>query len=87
MNNNKWFRSARLPLLAVFAVLTAVLLSTISLVQPTTAQEIVLPTVPPDAAAGLAIYDQRCIVCHGELGDGQGAQALEAGFQPTAFSN
>lgn len=86
-NNNNWLRSAKLPLLTIFVALTAVLLSTVSLVQPTTAQELVLPTAPPDAAAGLAIYNERCVVCHGDLGDGRGTQAVQAGLEPAAFSD
>lgn len=88
MIKNKLFGSAKLRLLAVLAAFTLAftgLLLNPSL--PTVAQDIPLPTTPPDAAAGLAIYNERCVVCHGEMGDGQGAQALQAGLNPTALSD
>lgn len=54
---------------------------------PTSAQDVPLPIAPPDAAAGLAIYNERCIVCHGEMGDGRGEQALQAGLEPATFAS
>jgi mono/diheme cytochrome c family protein len=87
MNNNKLFRLAKLPLLIILAALTAVLIGMINFVEQTTAQEIALPTAPPDAAAGLVIYNQRCIVCHGALGDGKGTQAVQAGLEPAVFAD
>lgn len=87
MSNNNWFRSAAVRLLIVFFVLTAVFLSKVRSVPQTTAQEISLPTAPPDAAAGLTIYYDRCVVCHGDMGDGNGTQAVQAGLEPAAFSD
>ncbi len=85
---NKWFRSANLRLLLFLAAFAAALLGLLSgPVKQMTAQEVVLPSAPPDAAAGLAIYNERCGVCHGELGDGQGSQAIQAGLEPVAFSD
>ena len=86
--NIKWFGSANLRLLAFLAALAIALMSLlIGPVTRMTAQETVVPSTPPDAAAGLAIYNERCVVCHGELGDGRGTQALQAGLEPAAFSN
>ncbi len=85
MRKNKLSGSAKVRLLAI---LFAAALTTFTL-RPTltTAQDTPLPAAAPDAEAGLAIYDARCAVCHGEMGDGQGAQAVQAGLAPTAFSD
>lgn len=88
MIKNKLFGSAKLRLLAVLAAFT--LAFTGLLFKPSTAtvaQDMPLPTTPPDAAAGLAIYNERCVICHGEMGDGQGSRALEAGLSPTALAD
>lgn len=53
--------------------------------KPLTAQEPVLPSAPPDAAEGLALYNERCVVCHGPLGAGDGEQALASGLEPRNF--
>ena len=88
MIKNKWFRSANLRLLLVLAAFATVVLGLmIGSVARLTAQEIVIPATPPNAAAGLVIYTERCVVCHGELGDGQGLQAIQAGLEPAAFAN
>lgn len=34
-----------------------------------------IPFLPPDAAAGAAIYEQQCVACHGPDGKGNGPQA------------
>ena len=88
MSNKKWFQAANrrlLPFLAALVALVSGLLAIPAL--QTTAQDLVLPSEPPDAAAGLEIYAERCVVCHGEMGDGQGSQAVQAGLEPAAFSN
>lgn len=54
---------------------------------PISAQEPVLPIAPPDAEAGLSIFADRCAVCHGPLGAGDGQQALTAGLQPPDFTD
>ncbi len=51
------------------------------------AQENPLPAETPDAASGLAIYSQRCAVCHGDTAQGDGAQAMQAGLEPPAFAD
>lgn len=74
--------------LALFV--TAVTLTTLLVFargKATTAQEPVLPIVPPDAEAGLAIYNERCALCHGPLGAGDGEQALAAGLEPRNFTD
>ena len=51
------------------------------------AQETVQPEIPPDAESGLAIYNERCSVCHGVTGNGDGESAIEAGLEPPAFAD
>ncbi len=53
----------------------------------TTAQAPIMPLAPPDAAAGMTIYNERCVVCHGPLGAGDGQQALDAGQEPRDFTD
>jgi len=53
----------------------------------TKAQEPVLPISPPDAEAGLVIFTERCALCHGPLGAGNGEQALAAGLEPRNFTD
>lgn len=53
----------------------------------TAAQEPALPLAPPDAEAGLALYNERCALCHGPLGMGDGEQAVAAGLQPRNFTD
>ncbi|MCP4418119.1 MAG: hypothetical protein GY805_15965 [Chloroflexi bacterium] len=55
MKNNKWFRSAKLPLLTLLAILTAVFLSTVSLIQPANAQETVSAPVEQATFQGQVI--------------------------------
>lgn len=84
MTYKSWFKAASLPLLVLFVALAAMLFNRPA--ASTAAQETAVPTTPPDAAAGLAIYNERCAVCHGEMGDGQGQQAVQAGLQPPSFA-
>ena len=85
MKSKDSFRAASLPLLILFVALGIALLNYST--PPIAAQETAVPTALPDAAAGLAIYNERCAVCHGEMGDGLGQQAVQAGLQPTAFAD
>lgn len=88
MKNNPHFAPANLRLLAVLAAFAAALLGLLWL--PAThlaAQDTVVPEVPPNAENGLLIYAERCVVCHGELGDGQGIQAIEAGLEPATLAD
>lgn len=76
----------------LFILLTGGLVTAVSLLlyltaSPAGAQEPVLPPETPDAAVGIPIYNERCTVCHGETGLGDGAQAVQAGLQPTAFAD
>lgn len=88
MIKNKFFGSAKLRLLAVFAAFALAFMGLLLIPTPSmTAQDMPLPLAPPDAEAGLAIYNERCIVCHGEMGDGQGFEALQAGLEPAALSD
>lgn len=88
MNKNKLTISANDSLLLILAaILFAVLGVLLWPTATTAAQDAPLPIAPPDAAAGLAIYNERCSVCHGELGDGLGSDAIQAGLEPAAFSD
>ena len=88
MIKNRFFGSAKLRLLAVLAAFTLAIAGLLfKNVSPMVAQDLPLPIAPPDAAAGLEIYNERCIVCHGEMGDGQGTQALQAGLEPAALAD
>ena len=80
---------------ALLVVLAALILAVAGLMlrptSPTAAQDVPVPIAPPDAEAALSIYyseaQGNCFLCHGDAGDGQGTDALEAGLQPTAFAN
>ncbi len=88
MNNIQPFSPANRRLLAILAALAALFIGV--LIVPagqTAAQDATPPTTPPDAANGLEIYNERCVVCHGELGDGQGIQALQAGLEPATLAD
>lgn len=88
MKNNRQYAPANVRLLAVLAAFTAVFLTL--LLFPSArlaAQDTVVPETPPNAENGLLIYNERCIVCHGEMGDGQGEQALQAGLQPATLAD
>lgn len=88
MKNNQLSKSANATLLMILAAAALTLVGL--LVQPTastSAQDAPLPLVPPDAEAGLEIYNERCVVCHGEMGDGQGEQALQAGLEPATLAS
>lgn len=88
MNKYKLTISANDSLLLILAaILFAVLGVLLWPTATTAAQDAPLPIAPPDAAAGLAIYNERCSVCHGELGDGLGSDAIQAGLEPAAFSD
>ena len=88
MIKNKLFGSAKLRLLAVLAALILVITGLLLIpISSLVAQDMPLPIAPPDAEAGLAIYTERCVVCHGEMGDGQGAQALQAGLTPATVAD
>jgi mono/diheme cytochrome c family protein len=45
--------------------------------QQPAAQPVELPSRRPDAAAGAALYQEKCIRCHGEAGRGDGAMAAQ----------
>jgi mono/diheme cytochrome c family protein len=45
--------------------------------QPQQAEPVQLPTRHPNANAGAALYQAKCIRCHGELGRGDGAMAAQ----------
>ena len=47
------------------------------------AQSAAVPTSPPDSGQGQAIYAERCAICHGDTGQGDGAQA-DAAVNPPA---
>lgn len=88
MKNNRHFAPANVRLLVVLAAFAAALMGL--LWQPATrlaAQDTVVPETPPNAENGLLIYYERCVVCHGELGDGQGTQAIEAGLEPATLAD
>lgn len=71
------------PATAVFLVVALLL----AFATGSRAQQIALPPNTPDAAIGLTIYAERCAVCHGALGMGDGEQALTAGLSPTVFAD
>ncbi len=73
-------------LIAAMAIMMITIVSG-KLAQRTTAQEPVLPAAPPDAEMGLALYAERCAVCHGPLGAGDGEQAMAAGLEPRNFTD
>ncbi len=78
----------KLTFLTIGGLVTAVLLTLFFTASPTTrAQERFLPEETPDAAVGLAIYNERCTVCHGDTAQGDGPQAVEAGLEPRAFAD
>jgi mono/diheme cytochrome c family protein len=52
----------------------------------TMAQEPVLPQSPPDAAAGLDVFADRCANCHGPAGEGDGEMASNLPAPPADFS-
>jgi mono/diheme cytochrome c family protein len=42
---------------------------------------------PQNIAAGMSIYEERCVNCHGENGDGKGPKAGELSLAPTNFTD
>ena len=71
-------------LLIPLLLVTAILLLTIFQV---TAQEAAVPLAPPDAAAGLQVYAERCANCHGPLGNGDGELAARSAVPPVVFTD
>lgn len=51
------------------------------------AQDPVLPAAPPDAAAGLALYADRCANCHGAAGNGDGELSGNLPLPPRIFTD
>ncbi len=45
------------------------------------------PALPPDPAAGQALYQQHCQKCHGPKGLGNGSQAAALGITPAALAD
>ncbi len=43
------------------------------------------PQLPPDPAAGAALYAQSCLACHGATGLGDGEQGAQLPFPPSAI--
>ncbi len=75
-------RSVRMPAIALLAIALLVVLGFQTFSSPTAAQ-----TAPPAAAArGKAVYDQRCVECHGATGKGDGAAAHLMTPQPRDFT-
>lgn len=88
MRKNTLSKTATLRLLMLLAAFSLTLVGlALRPTPPTAAQDIPLPIAPPDAEAGLVIYNERCVVCHGEMGDGQGPQALQAGLEPATLAS
>jgi mono/diheme cytochrome c family protein len=88
MRKNKITVTAKLRLLAILAAFSLAFAGLMMRpTAPTAAQDMPLPITAPDAEVGLAIYTERCSVCHGDMGDGRGAQAIQAGLNPTALSD
>lgn len=55
--------------------------------RPGAAQEPVLPPVPPQGEAGLALYGARCANCHGITGAGDGELAANMPTPPQSFAD
>jgi mono/diheme cytochrome c family protein len=68
-------------LLALFALFALVSVGTIL------AQEGGSPTAPPNGAAGLATFGERCANCHGPLGMGDGELAANLPSPPPSFAD
>lgn len=51
------------------------------------AQESSTPTAPPDGAAGLTTFADRCANCHGPLGEGDGELAANLSNPPPSFAD
>ncbi|HFQ93626.1 MAG TPA: cytochrome c, partial [Anaerolineae bacterium] len=78
----------KLTFLTMGGLVTAVLLTLFFAASPAaSAQERFLPEDTPDAETGLAIFNERCTVCHGDTAQGDGPQAIEAGLEPTIFAD
>lgn len=88
MRKNTLSKTATLRLLMILAAFALALVGlALRPTLPTAAQDVPLPIAPPDAEAGMVIYSERCVVCHGEMGDGQGQQALQAGLEPATLAS
>ena len=70
--------SSALVLLALFALVG---------VGTVIAQTVTAPLTPPDSAAGLATFGERCANCHGELGLGNGELAANLPAPPRNFTD
>ncbi len=46
-------------------------------ISPSAVPTVVLPMMEPDILNGAAIYEQKCIACHGETGKGDGVQSSQ----------
>ena len=64
-----------------------IFLTILALSERSAAQEPVIPPAVPEAEIGLAIYQDRCVVCHGAFGEGNGEQALAAGLEPVSYTH
>ncbi|MCP4362271.1 MAG: cytochrome c [Chloroflexi bacterium] len=84
-NLRKILQSGFVRLLTLTISLTTLFTLTVNTL--TLAQESVLPLALPDAETGLVIYAERCVVCHGALGAGDGQEALSAGLEPRNFTD
>ncbi|NMB87952.1 MAG: c-type cytochrome [Chloroflexi bacterium] len=54
---------------------------------PTQVAVVVRPVVPPDPAAGAALYAEKCAPCHGDTGMGDGAQSGNLPSPPPALGD
>jgi mono/diheme cytochrome c family protein len=46
-----------------------------------------VPATNASIAAGMMTYDDRCVSCHGDKGDGNGKRAPKLSVQPTDFTD
>ncbi len=76
--------NGRFPLLLLATLLLAALWLTTSALQ---AQDPILPAAPPNAAAGLEIFADRCANCHGPAGQGDGELAARLPLPPADFTD
>lgn len=56
-------------------------------VQPAAQESTAFPLLPPDPAQGAAIYQQKCLPCHGATGMGDGPQAGNLPSPPPAIGS
>ncbi|MEX1020855.1 MAG: c-type cytochrome [Litorilinea sp.] len=55
--------------------------------EPEPATDAPVPTAPPNAARGRAIYSQNCAACHGDTGLGDGPVAVDLPAPPPNFAD